>query len=140
VLVMTWAVEGEIWAVFDLVWKYLLPAMSPSALLEDSFAQAELARKLAGLALAPPQGAAFTLLAAAVNGKTYRMEPNVLKIEAFSFDFGPIQSTLKLDMPAGQQVIVAGNAAWIEGRMGSSGLAANRSSAAGAGLPPIRTF
>ncbi len=121
VLAVTAAIEGDMWAVLDLVWQHLLPAMSPSPLLDDRTAQAELASKLAGLNLAPKPGAASTPLAAVVSGQTYRMEPNPLKIESFCFDFGAAQSTLKLDMAAGQQIIVAGNSQWIAGRMGSSG-------------------
>jgi hypothetical protein len=122
VLAITGAVEGDMWAVLDLVWVHLLPAVNQSPLPENSAAQAELARKLAGLALAPPQGEAYSPLAAAVSGKTYRMEPNVLQVEAFTFDFSAEGSTLKLHLPAGQQDISAGNVEWIEGRMGSSGL------------------
>ncbi|MDR3577633.1 MAG: serine hydrolase [Anaerolineaceae bacterium] len=121
VLAITGAVEGDMYAVLDLVWKYLFPALAADELPENPAARADLFRKLDGLKLDPPQGGSSTPMAMDVSGKTYRMEPNVLKIEAFNFDFGAAQSRLVLQMPVGNQVITAGNSAWIEGRMGANG-------------------
>ena len=136
VLAITAAIEGDMWAVLDLVWDYLFPALTAAQLPPNPDAQADLAHKLEGLKLDPPHGVAFTPMAAAVSGKTYRMEPNVLQIEAFSFDFGAAQSRLELQMLGGQQVIIAGSTTWIEGSMGSSGMGSQPVVSSGAWTAP----
>ncbi len=61
-------------AVLSLIWERLLPAMGPAALPADAEVQAQLARKLAGLALPPQPGAATSPWAARVSGKTYAFD------------------------------------------------------------------
>jgi CubicO group peptidase (beta-lactamase class C family) len=124
VLVITSAVD-DMQAVLNVVWQHLLPALGPAPLPEDTAAQARLADKLSGLALEPPQGQALTRMAAAISGKTFLLEPNPLKVEAVSFDFGASGSTLKLRTQDDEQVITAGCGAWIEGVMGDRPVAAS---------------
>ncbi len=127
VLAITSAVD-DMQAVLNVVWQHLLPVFGPAALPENkaaTAAQARLADKLSGLALTPPQGQALTAAAAAISGKTFLLESNPLKVEAFSFDFGARGSTLKLRTQDGEQVLSAGCGAWIEGRLGDRPVAAS---------------
>jgi len=124
VLAITSAVD-DMQAVLNVVWQHLLPAMGPAPLPENTAAQARLADKLSGLALKPPQGQALTPLAAAISGKTFLLEPNAMKVEAVSFDFGANGCAVKLRTQGSEQVISAGCGAWIEGVMGDRPVAAS---------------
>jgi CubicO group peptidase (beta-lactamase class C family) len=65
---------GNMQAVLDLIWGRLLPAMGPAALPDDPEAQAQLARRLAGLELLPQVGAATSPWADRVSGRTYAFD------------------------------------------------------------------
>lgn len=124
VLAITSAVD-DMQAVLNVVWQRLLPTFGPDPLPENRAAQARLADKLSGLALEPPQGQALTAAAAAISGKTFLLEPNPLKVEAVSFDFGASGSTIKLRTRDGEQLISVGCGAWVEGMMGDRPVAAS---------------
>ena len=106
---------ADMQAVLNVVWQRLLPALGQDPLPEDLTASARLANKLAALALNPPAGQALTPLAGAISGKTFLLEPNLMKIERINFDFGPNGSVIKLRFEDGEQAITAGCNAWIEG-------------------------
>jgi hypothetical protein len=63
--------------------------MGAAPLPENHAAHAELARKLSGLALPPPQGQPTSPIAGKVSGKCYQFEKNRMKIASISFDFTP---------------------------------------------------
>jgi len=117
VLAITSRVD-DMQAVLNQAWQLLLPALAAQPLPENAAAQARLAGKLSGLALAIPQGQSLTPAAAAVSGKTFLLEPNPMKIEAIRFDFAASGSALKLRLPDGEQVVNAGCGEWVEGIMG----------------------
>jgi CubicO group peptidase (beta-lactamase class C family) len=75
--------QGEI----NLVWQYLLPAMTVRALPGNDEADARLEAQLAGLALPLPEKSATPSLAAAISGRTYSISSNEGDIEALSFRF-----------------------------------------------------
>ncbi len=62
---------GDMQAVLNLIWDRLLPAMGPASLVENRDAQAQLARKLAGLALEPVAGSPTSPWAETVLAKTW---------------------------------------------------------------------
>jgi CubicO group peptidase (beta-lactamase class C family) len=109
---------ADMQTVLNVVWQHLLPALGAERLPENpaaAEAQARLADKLSGLSLTPPQGQALTPAGAAVSGKTFRLEPNPMQLEAIGFDFSAKGSAVKLRFAAGEEVISAGCDAWIEG-------------------------
>src|SRR5205085_97368 len=73
---------GDMQVVLNAAWDHLLPAMQPDPLPAGSM-QA-LKRRVAALAVRPPEGQASSPAAARVSGKTYRFEPNDAKIESAS--------------------------------------------------------
>ena len=121
VLAITSAVDN-MQMVLDLVWEHLLPAMGAIPLPENHAAHTELARKLSGLALPPPQGQPTSPLAGIVSGKCYQFEKNPMKIASISFDFIPkvLGASQKgchlMIMDAnGEHQAVCSSAGWQEG-------------------------
>ncbi|HEY2343408.1 MAG TPA: serine hydrolase, partial [Chthoniobacteraceae bacterium] len=75
--------QGEL----DLVWAHLLPAFKPAPLAEQPDQQERLKKTLAGLALAPPEGASESPNASAIAGKSFHLESNGLGLERVAFSF-----------------------------------------------------
>jgi CubicO group peptidase (beta-lactamase class C family) len=106
---------ADMQAVLNLVWECLLPALAPAPLPKNGPAQAELERKLAGLALLPPPGAPASPLAAKVSGRTYRFEANEQKVEAISFDFGPDGCLCTIWAGQDKHQVACGSDVWLKG-------------------------
>lgn len=105
-------------AVLNLVWQHLLPAMSQAAPLPDQpAAQAELSRKLSGLALAAAQGQHSSPAAAHVTKKTFVVEPNALKIKTLAFDFSQPEAVITIRTLRGKHQVACGAGAWHEGTL-----------------------
>jgi CubicO group peptidase (beta-lactamase class C family) len=138
VLAITSGVD-DMQAVLNVVWEHMLPALGAQPLTESPAAQSRLADKLAGLALHPALGQALTATATAISGKTFLLEPNAMKIEAISFEFGASGSTVKLRLADGEQVISAGCGAWVEGVL-AAGAPGPRSVAASGVWTAANTF
>jgi len=69
----------------NLVWKYLLPAMHPTALAADGKADDALAGDLAMLGLPPlPENITETVN---IDNKTYNLQPNALHIKSITFHY-----------------------------------------------------
>jgi CubicO group peptidase (beta-lactamase class C family) len=68
--------------VMNLVWEKLLPAMQPKRLSTDSVNRKKLEARLAGLAVALPQGAAWSPVLASVAGRKYVFPANDPKLES----------------------------------------------------------
>ena len=103
-------------AVLNVVWAKLLPAMKATSLSADAAAQAELARRLANLALPTIAGQASSPLAPRVSGKQYRLAANDRGLRAISFDFGPDKTVLTLEDRDGEHEIASGAGEWLTGR------------------------
>jgi len=76
--------QGEL----DLVWDHILPALKPRPLPADPRAHGRLQERLAGLALPLPAGATAAPAATAVQGRTFRLEPNEAGLQSARFDLG----------------------------------------------------
>ncbi len=130
---------GDMQAVLDLIWDRLLPAMGPAPLPECPDAQAQLARKLAGLALKPVTGSPTSPWAETVSGKTYSFDvadqtaipgrhapPDEAQlVQAVTVDVkGYEGGTLTIRDGRGDHVIGFGYGAWLVGqtRLGDSEL------------------
>jgi CubicO group peptidase (beta-lactamase class C family) len=69
-------------AVLNLIWEKLLPAFQPKRLKADAAGQGALQRKLAGLQVRFPQGAAWSPMASRVAGRKFVFPANAQKLEA----------------------------------------------------------
>ena len=110
VFVTTAGVE-DMQPVLDLVWKHLLPAMSPAPLPENTLDASQLRGRLGTLALAPQQGASSPL-ESAISGRRYVFESNEQGVEALSVQFGDDECLLTLGNAQGEHRIRCGRGAW----------------------------
>jgi hypothetical protein len=99
----------------NLVWEHLLPAMRPEPLPVDEAAHAALAEQLAGLRLSPPQGQPVPDLAATISGRTYAIAPNMLGVEAISFQFTASGCDVSIRNGQGAHQIAVGDGTWRRG-------------------------
>ncbi len=102
--------------VLNLVWRFLLPAMQPDPLPEDSAAQQRLEARLVGLALAGVEGQAVSPLAVQVSGQPYQLDSNALNIETITLGFSESGCTLTMKTPAGEEIIPCGYGIWHHGQ------------------------
>lgn len=101
---------GNLQGVLDLVWEHLLPAMGTDALPDDPASNA-LAERLTKLQMQAPEGAATSPIAAAVSGRTYRLEDNPLAWESLRLDFAKDAVTLVED-GVERRIPVGSDGAW----------------------------
>ncbi len=78
---------GNMQAVLDLVWEHLLPGLVRGMLPADPKTERQLAKRLAALAIAPPQATAPAPLAAQVSGKRYLFPANEQGVKAVQVEF-----------------------------------------------------
>jgi len=104
----------------DLVWKYLLPAMSDDKLADDKTNDAILKKKLSALALEVPAKNA-SVLEKELSGKTFSFDTNERHIKNVSFLFkdGTCHVTLKTDTAAYDLDYGAGK--WVQGTTAKAG-------------------
>lgn len=103
--------------VLNLVWQYLLPAMSQSPLPAEPAAQKALAEQAAQLAFQPPQGEKTSPLAGALSKKVYQIEPNPVMVSALSFDFTPQACLVSITQgKRHRHTLACGYGTWIEGQ------------------------
>jgi hypothetical protein len=108
---------GDMQAVLDLAWEYLLPAFQPATLPAAPAAHDELQDALASLSIPPLQAASQSPLAAQISGKRYALDKNEAQIESLQFGIGADACTITSRSPQGDQTVVCGNGAWHEGTM-----------------------
>ncbi|MGE5457637.1 MAG: hypothetical protein ACM3RX_04720 [Methanococcaceae archaeon] len=99
----------------NLVWDYLLPAISNNKLPADVIMEAALKEKLFSLALAPAANNPSPMLASYISGKIFSIEPNEKQMEHVSFLFKDniCNVILKNDTSTYKLAFGAGN--WIIG-------------------------
>ncbi len=73
--------------ILDTLWRCVINRMTDQVLTEDPAGHAALESQLADLDVLLPEGAPSSPFAAAVNGKTYILEPNRMGISRVKFDF-----------------------------------------------------
>ncbi len=115
---------SDMQAVLNAAWENLLPQMSaddgrrtgePGAHAvppED----AALHRRIASLALRPPEGTGFSPTAARLSGKSYQLEPNGLKLRSTTLAFSGDGCSITLTDDHGQQRFEAGGSQWLHGQ------------------------
>jgi hypothetical protein len=109
--------QGEL----DLVWEHLLPAMQAGALPADRPAHRRLQQKLASLTLVPPKARSACPMAAAVSGRSFKMETNARGVQNVTFDFGTRSCLFTLKDQKGEYRIECGLEKWLEGRTSMPG-------------------
>lgn len=103
---------GDMQRILDLVWEHLLPAMQSEPLPEDPESQAALTSALATLSLPLPPGTSSSPRAAEWSGTTFILEPNDMKLETISLEFGEAASELVIRNAEGEQRIPIGHGSW----------------------------
>jgi hypothetical protein len=104
----------------NLVWNYLLPAITDESLPENNEAYTALTQKLQTLAL-PIPAKSSSPLAESISGKTFILEPNDRKLEAITLNFTgeACDATLKIDHVEYDLLFGAGE--WITGETSKPG-------------------
>ena len=72
----------------DLIWEYVLPAVTPTVLPEVNQAQLALNKKLANLSITPSQGHSSSPVAATISKQLYDLRGNDQDVHTLRFDFG----------------------------------------------------
>lgn len=74
-------------AIFDAIWEELYPALADGPLQEDSEAYGALVDKISQLSILLPEGGLTSEISGTVNGRTYRLAENKMKLTAVRFHF-----------------------------------------------------
>lgn len=104
----------------NLVWDKLLPAMTPSALPENTVARRELTTKQAGLTVRVSRGQPTKPLAARVSGRWYELPENDRGLRAVSLDLTPRAPALLVRTAAGETRTPIGVGGWSRNGSGFS--------------------
>lgn len=128
-------------AELDLVWKYLLPALKPNALPENTTATRQLKQQLKTLALLPTGKSDPHPMAAQINGKTFRLAANDAGMQQVSFSFRHNRCRFTLKNEGAAYPFDCGLGNWVEGRTTMPGTPPKLTDIAQGntiGLPPAR--
>jgi CubicO group peptidase (beta-lactamase class C family) len=105
----------------NLVWKYLLPAMSKQHAGSPSSRAVALQQKLAGLALPLPGKDAAPPRESAIGGKTFVLSPNERSLQSMSFRFGRKHCFLTMKYDTATYTIGFSSFDWEKGRTNRPG-------------------
>jgi CubicO group peptidase (beta-lactamase class C family) len=105
---------GDMGAVMAAAWDHLLPAMQSSP-LSKSEDNGDIKKRIAELAVRPPEGKPTSPTAERVSGKTYRVETNDEKIQSVTLTFDGIRCRLTLRDEKGERTLTSRNDAWVKG-------------------------
>lgn len=106
---------GDMQAVLNEVWEYLLPAMGSDALPIDTGAEASLTGMLQELKLDPPSEEAASPVEKDVSGIVYDLEENEAKLRTFTVRFEENGAVMELEGEHGVNSVVCGRNAWKTG-------------------------
>jgi CubicO group peptidase (beta-lactamase class C family) len=99
----------------NLVWDFLLTAITDNPLPADRAAQDRLRQKLAALALAFPEGKTDSSLADKISGKTFRIETNPHGTQSVLLRFQGDSCAFNLKDAQGEYAVQCGLGKWIDG-------------------------
>ena len=128
---------GDMQAQLDLVWEHVLPAMKAKSLPADPAAETRLRERLSSLALTPPNGRTSSPIAAAVSGKTFKIEPNALGFVGASFMFPNDACLLTLKDRQNEYPVSCGIEKW---RLGATALPGTPPRLVSGGAPKAGTL
>ncbi len=114
VLVIT-SGAGDMGAIMTAAWDHLVPAIRSDRIPENR--TGVLPNRLHSLAVKSPEGSATSDVAKRVSGRTYRFDPNELKVESATLMFRGNRCLLTLRNAHGQQRIESGFDTWVRGPM-----------------------
>jgi CubicO group peptidase (beta-lactamase class C family) len=110
---------SDMQAVLNAAWDHLLPALAPAGTrpvpLPGSDASGEVRRKLASLAIHPPEGKLTSPTARRVSGRTCHFEANEEKIQSATLTFKEKRGALTLRDERGEHPVACGAGTWVKG-------------------------
>jgi CubicO group peptidase (beta-lactamase class C family) len=102
-------------AILDHVWNHILKSVKIGRVSEDKDVLAGLQKKLTTLNLPLTAGKPEGTLAAKLNGKSFKIADNELKINKVSFEFAKGWCLFRLKDDAGEHLVVNGIGGWKVG-------------------------
>jgi CubicO group peptidase (beta-lactamase class C family) len=102
---------GDMQAVLNLVWEYLLAGMQPRALPTDERGRDRLQTRLASLELPPQTGSVTSPIATEVSGHVYLLPENADRIEAVGLEAGE-ETRLMLRIGGRERRLTCGEGEW----------------------------
>ena len=105
----------------DLVWEHILPGLKSAALPPNETAEAQLSQKLCALTLQPPKGQALSPAMARIQGKTFKLRPNIMNMEGAAFKFEGSNCAFQLRDNQTEHTVVCGLGKWVEGQTSMPG-------------------
>jgi CubicO group peptidase (beta-lactamase class C family) len=99
----------------NLVWKYLLPAMSDEKLPDNPSLNETLKKMLASLAVKLPTEGTYSPLASELSEKTYSVDRNESGLESISFNFNNNLCQVKMVSRGTPYDFTFGDKTWIKG-------------------------
>lgn len=106
---------SDMQAVLNRVWEFILPAMQPQALPEDSFAHGKLTNRLSSLVLKQPMGGSTSEVAKWILNKTYHFETNPIFIKFLRVEDEPDGYSLILGDETNEYKLRCGSHTWVNG-------------------------
>lgn len=104
--------QGE----FNLIWKYLLPALRNEPVSASKKSTASLRQKLATLALPLPAKSAASPLAKEISGKKLALSPNAQFVQQIDFQFKNEVCNVVLNIAADTFHLAFGSGRWVFGQ------------------------
>lgn len=103
---------GDMQAILNHVWNHILPTVKATGVPADKDVQAQLQKKLASLALPLTPGKPTSELASKMNGKSFKLADNELKINKVSFEFDKGWCLFRVTDDQGEHLVVNGLGNW----------------------------
>ncbi|NIJ53432.1 serine hydrolase domain-containing protein [Dyadobacter arcticus] len=103
---------GNMQAILDLVWSNILKSVKATAVQSDKEAQTQLQKKLTTLSLPLTPGKPTSELMSKMNGRSFSIADNDLKINKVSFEFDKGWCLFRLKDDKGEHLIVNGLGSW----------------------------
>jgi CubicO group peptidase (beta-lactamase class C family) len=103
---------GDMQAILNHVWGHILPTVKATGVPADKGIQSEMQKKLGTLALPLTPGKPASELSAKMNGKSFKLADNELKINKVSFEFDKGWCLFRLTDDKGEHLVVNGLGNW----------------------------
>lgn len=112
---------ADMQGLIDLVWQHLLPGMHDKPLPADAATASQLEEQLAALTLPVTPGAQSSPTRAAINGRSFELEPNSLGAKSVSLRFDGDKCNFGLVTGEGRFDVACGMGRWVDGETAMPG-------------------
>ncbi len=109
------AETGDMQDEINLIWEYLLPAIKPDKLPENTTLDASLKQKLSSLALPLPVTGNGSPVVSQISGKTFAFEPNDKNLKTINFNFTDNICRVSMMIDSAHYNFTFGSGQWITG-------------------------